>query len=338
MAIILGVIHQIRKSGGTSSINLPVVLSATCQFCLGLVSFSKEGMFTPFVCWIIAAASQQYKITLYQIVGGVLAVIFMFQFLVPYSQYGRNFRSETGSFSENVDTAITLLSDLETARQEDRTGQETSYEADVRGYYNTPQGFLDRLEMISVDDRLINLTDQGHVYGLYPILFSFENLVPRVLWPDKPSIGFGNLYTHEIGGMAEDDYTTGISYSAAGEGFHMARWIGIFLVAPIMWIMLFTLYDSLCGDVRRAPWGLLVLVIFSHAAPEGMLTGIVSMLGFTAATLIFVALSAGYVMPIFGTLMAGPGKQRIGRSVQVRGIPRRAGGLGNSPAATRADR
>jgi hypothetical protein len=69
-----------------------------------------------------------------------------------------------------------------------------------------------------------------------------------------------------------------------------------------------------------------------------MLTGIVSMLGFTAATLIFVALSAAYVMPIFGTLMAGPGKQRIGRSVQVRSIPRRAGGLRNSPAATRADR
>ena len=139
MAIILGVIHQIRKSGGTSSINLPVVLSATCQFCLGLVGFSKEGMFTPFVCWIIAAASQQYKVTLYQIVGGVLAVIFMFQFLVPYSQYGRNFRSETGSFSEDVDTAISLLSDLETARREERATAETSYEADVRGYYNTPR-------------------------------------------------------------------------------------------------------------------------------------------------------------------------------------------------------
>ncbi len=338
MAIILGVIHQIRKSGGTSSINLPVVLSATCQFCLGLVGFSKEGMFTPFVCWIIAAASQQYKVTLYQIVGGVLAVIFMFQFLVPYSQYGRNFRSETGSFSEDVDTAISLLSDLETARREERATAETSYEADVRGYYNAPQGFLDRLEMISVDDKLINLTDQGHVFGLYPILFSFENLVPHILWPNKPSIGFGNLYAHEIGGMAEDDYTTGISFSPAGESFHMARWIGIFLIAPIMWIMLFTLYDSLCGDVRRAPWGLLVLAIFSHAAPEGMLTGIVYMLGFTCASIIFAALSAAYVMPIFGTLIAGPGRRRIGRSVPVRSIPRRAGGLGDSPAATRADR
>src|SRR5258708_11991952 len=163
----------------------------------------------------------------------------MFQSLVLYSQYGRNFRSETGSLSQNVDAAITLLSDLETARQEDRTSQATSYEADVRGYYNAPQGFLDRLEMISVDDRLINLTDQGHVYGLYPILFSFENLVPHILWPDKPSIGFGNLYTHEIGGMVEDDYTTGISYSAAGEGFHMARWIGILLFAPLIYLIPF---------------------------------------------------------------------------------------------------
>jgi hypothetical protein len=186
-----------------------------------------------------------------------------------------------------------------------------------KGYFDTPQGFFDRLQMISVDDGLINVTEQGHVFGLYPVLFSFENLVPHVFWPDKPAIGFGNLYAHEIGGSLGDDYTTGISYSPAGEGFHMARWVGIFIVAPLLWIMLFTLFDSLCGDVRESPWGLLVIAIFGHMAPEGMLTGIIYMLGFTSISVIFAALSAAYVMPILGTFIAGPGRRRIEHSVPV---------------------
>ncbi len=107
--------------------------------------------------------------------------------------------------------------------------------------------------MISVDDSLINTTAQGKVFGLYPIVYQFENLVPHVFWPNKPVIMIGNMYAHEIGGMAEDDTTTGISFSAAGEGFHMARWVGVLIIAPILWIMLFTVFDSLCGDSRRRP-------------------------------------------------------------------------------------
>jgi len=261
----------------------------------------------------------------------------MFHFLVPYSQYGRNYKSESGSITEDAGIAISMLSDLERVRQENDSIQNEAYADATRGYYNTPQGFFDRLEMISVDDGLISVTEQGHVFGLYPILFSIENLVPHIFWPNKPSIGFGNLYSHEIGLISEDDVTTGISYSPTGEGFHMARWVGLLLVAPILWILLFTLFDSLCGDVRKAPWGLLVIAIFSHTAPEGMLTGIIYMLCYTSLSIVFAALSAAYVMPLLGTLFVGPGRQRFGRSIQVRSVPRRVGGLGQSPS-TQVDR
>ena len=113
MAIILGVLHQIRKTGGTSSINLPVLISGTAIFVEGLVSFSKEGMFTPFVCWLIAVGSQRYKIKLYQVVGLIAVAIFMTQYLVPFSQYGRNFKSQTGdTLLKNIKTAMSLLPNL----------------------------------------------------------------------------------------------------------------------------------------------------------------------------------------------------------------------------------
>ena len=72
-----------------------------------------------------------------------------------------------------------------------------------------------------------------------------------------------------MGMLGDEDRTTGISFSPIGEAFHVGRWTGIFIVAPILWIMLFTLYDSLCGDARKVPWGLLAIVLFAHIAPEG---------------------------------------------------------------------
>ena len=51
------------------------------------------------------------------------------------------------------------------------------------------------------------------------------------------------------------------------EGYHWAKWVGIFVVAPLLWFLLFIVYDSLVGDVRASPWGLLVVArLSSHRA------------------------------------------------------------------------
>lgn len=323
MAIIIGVTYQIRKSRGTSSINLPVVLAFAATFFFGLVGFSKEGMLTPFFCWLIAACSMRYRLTLPQVLGGVLAAFLIFQYLIPYSQYGRQFRNS--SFSEEFDSSLDLLSRLGYVReqyhlQEVETGDDSDF-----NYYDTRQGFFDRLQRLSLDDALINLTERGHIFGLDPIWASFENLVPHFFWPNKPRLYFGTEYAHEIGGLIpEGDTTTGISFSPAAESFHLARWFGVLLVAPVLWIMLFTLFDSLCGDTRMAPWGILAIVMFSHVAPEAGITGVIYILGFGTAAILFVAVVTTYVMPIVGSMVAGPESLTIHRGARIRSIrPRR---------------
>jgi hypothetical protein len=305
MAMILGVIHQIRKSGGKSSLSIPVLLSGGAIFAQGLLVYSKEGMFTPLVCWLVAAASQRYKLSFLHIAGGIAGVVFMFLFLVPYSQYGRNLVSTDQTLYDRISTSTGLLSNLGQVRQEYDVSNDEAY-SDSPGYFNTSQGFMDRLQMISVDDGLIAVTERTGTFGYLPVIFGFENLVPHVFWPSKPSIGFGNLFAHEIGGLPEDDYTTGISFSPSGEAYHLGRWQGVFLVAPLLWIMFFTLFDSLCGDTRLSPWGLMMTAYFSHMAPEGMLDGIIYTMGYGTLGLVVAALSAAYVMPIIGTLVKGP--------------------------------
>ena len=322
MAIILGVLHQIRKTGGRGSVNIPVLISGATIFAGGLIGFSKEGIFTPLVCWLIAVGSQRYKLTVYQVAGLILISVIMVRYLVPYSQYGRNYRSEDGSLATDARTAISFLSNLDTVRKQSEQDTAEDSSSGIPGYYNSPQGLFDRLQMVSVDDSLIDITESKGTFGYAPIYNGFANLIPHVFWPNKPSIGYGNVYAHQIGGLPEDDNTTGISFSPTGEAWHIDRWIGVLILSPALCIMLFTLFDSLCGTVRETPWGLLVIVLFAHTAPEGMLGGIIYMLGFAAFSIVVAAFSATYLMPLLGTLFKGPERILVRRGAPIRSIRR----------------
>jgi hypothetical protein len=336
MAMILGVIYEIRKSGGTRSINLSVMISGCTIFFLGLVNFSKEGMFTPLLCWAVAAASQRYRLSVYKIMIFLGFTLFTGYYLVPFSQYGRNFRvfasTETDSgvvlspmnaFLKNMETSFFYLTQLEHVRELNDQAAAPIRIDGMPGYYDTPQGIFDRIQMIAVDDAIINVTEERGAFGPLTIIIAFDNWIPHALWPGKPSIKSGNVYAHEIGMIGPEDMSTGISFSPIGEGFHIARWTGIFLILPALWIALFVLFDSLCGDVRASPWGLLVFVIFGRLAPEGGLTGIIYMLWFSAINVVFAVMAAVYVMPLLGYIATGSKAASLRRHVVVRSISRR---------------
>jgi hypothetical protein len=321
LAVMMGVLNASRRSGGTRSVNFPVLVSGAFMFITGVLSFSKEGMLAPLLCWLIAAASQRYRISRFQ-VGGIFVVAFIvFYYLVPYSQYGRTYKEEGSPF--NVDATISLLSNLDYVREQYYESAAGTIEDRVQGYFNTPQGLFDRFQMISIDDALINQTQRFGTYGITPVIQSFQNLVPHFIWPDKPPILTGNTYAHEVGLLAEEDYSTGVSFSSTSVSFHLLGWPGIFLLAPAIWILLFTIFDSLCGDVRKAPWGLLVTVLFAHAAPEGDLNSLIYMCCYAAFGIIFAAVMGAYVMPVLGTFFIGPEGISIRRGAPIRAIPGR---------------
>jgi hypothetical protein len=324
LAILIGVTYEVRRSGGARSLTLPVILAFLFSFVLnGVIGFSKEGLFTPIFCYLLAAASVGFRFTGRQVVFGSIGLYLLVYFMVPYSQYGRAFRAEHqggAAFVETLDAVVTLMSDLGSVRSEYLAESATTEErdADAHGYFDHSQGLVDRLHMLSPDDELINATNEGkNLYGPYPLWYSVYNAVPRVFWPGKPIYEFGNLYAHEVGGLADDDFTTGISFSAAGQAYHMAKWFGVFVIAPPIFILFFAYFDSLCGDVRKSPWGLLSLSYFAHLAPEGMLDGCIYATWHFGVPLIAIALVCAYVMPIVGSLFIGPQKRLPGLPPRV---------------------
>ena len=320
LGIIIGVMYEIRHSYGSRSLNLPSALAiAFCFIFFGLFGFSKQGMLLPLVCWALPVCALRYRLTALQGCSCIFAFFIIFHYLTPYADYGRNFRGETHNISDQVALTVRLLEHPEQTRQKylDST-------AGAGGsYYNSSQGFWDRLQFISVDDGLINITDHGHVFGLWPVKATFLNAIPHVIWPNKPDLNLGNNYMHEINGqpLDEGDTTTGISFSATGEAYHWAKWVGIFVVAPLLWLLLFVVLDSLIGDIRTSPWGLLVLALLSHTAPEGMLSGAIAFLTFGVEAVIFCALFATYVAPFFAIAVLGPDRRWPAPQPSFRRLP-----------------
>ena len=321
LAIVLGVIHTIRRSGGRRSVNFPVLLSAGLLFYSGVIGFSKEGMLAPFACYLLAAGSQGYRVSRRQVGFAILAVIFVFRYLVPYSQYGRNFKQDTEF--DNIKVAYMLLTNLGEVRQQYLSIVADSYDQQLYSYFNSPQGFFDRLQMVSMDDALNQNTQQFGTFGMLPVLQGFENIVPHFIWKDKPSFQYGNTFAHQIGVLSPEDDSTGISFSSVSTTFHMAGWTGMFFLAPPLWFVLFWVYDSLCGDVRKAPWGLITLVTFSHTAPEGDLTSVIYMFSTGAFGIVLASVLSAYLMPIIGTFFIGPEGVFLKQRAPIGSIPRR---------------
>jgi len=304
LGVILGVLDEIRRSGGRRSVNLTIVGAMIYYFVMyGVFGFSKQGMLVGPVCWGIAAWSQRYRFSRAQLAGFVIGAVVFFRYLVPYDQIARGLPGAAEGLGARLKIASELLAEPEKTHTDFVDMSE-----DARGlgsYYNTSQGFWERLQFISADDALINVTDEGKVFGLLPLEGEFLNTVPHVFWPDKPTINFGNVYAHEIGNFTEDDTTTGISFSPTAEAYHLAKWTGVLFIAPLLWFLFFVVYDSLLGDLRLTAWGLLATVAIAHIAPEGGIGGVVGLLSFYAEAIIFGVVFATRVAPLFAESVTG---------------------------------
>jgi hypothetical protein len=317
LAIILGTLHTIRSSRGRRSVGFVNLVAGILMLYAGMISFSKQGMFTGIVCWAVAAASTGLRLTRTRIIVlGVFALI-AFRYLVPLSQVGRDLIYEGEPESQRLATVVDLLSHPVELRAQYNAvliqSNESAAQGYKIGYYNTAQGFAERLAMIATDDQLIAYTGRGHVEGLAPLEFDFINLIPHFILPKKENLdvgggkysNHGNYYAHEIGNIPNDDTSTGISFSSTAEAFHLASWLGVLLLAPIVWGAVFLISDYLYGDPRTSPWALFMLVYFSHSAPEGSLGATIQGEQLGSIALLSIMYFSIHFAPIIGSLFAG---------------------------------
>ncbi len=303
LGVLLATIAAVKDSGGRRSTSALSLVAMTYVFVTGLTSFSKQGMFMPVVCWLLGAAWARFRLRLKHVVFLVGFCIFAQQVLVLISA-NRN-DVETGTFSERVGLIEHYLTHIPELRRRAQEGQ-VSGNVDWR-YYGEPQGLFDRLTMLPNDSMLISFSDQGHYYGYRAVWLYFQDWVPHIISPKKLQgiyVG-GNAYSHEMGGLADADMTTGISFSPTAEAYHIDGWRGILILQPLIFLMLFASTSAVCGDIRRQPWGLFLVLDFAHVAPEALLGGAISATRLGNIGIALAIFFCGYITPVLGMLLTG---------------------------------
>jgi hypothetical protein len=329
LGIILATIGAIEDSNGKRSFNFVNILGMTQFFCVGVATFSKQGMITPFVCWLVGAMYMRFKMHRSHQFGIVLIVFLSFFVFSPLSQ-SRDLLVDGQSYGDRLLFGLDRMIHIQEVREHVK-----SYGDFVpsHSYFSSQQnGLVGRLTMVGIDDALINYSSTAEPLGIGPVEDDFLNFIPHVIAPNKADPLTGNFYAHEVGGMvADDDTGTGISFSPVAEAFRTDRWIGLFLILPGVWLLLFASTEFICGDARQAPWSLLPILLYSHVAPEGLLSGQVYLIGYGNGAVLLAILFCTRVAPTLGRLFYGSAAKTImaeGPGVTVK----RPGGGGAQPA------
>jgi hypothetical protein len=292
-ALILGVMHTIRSSNGRRSVTPWLVFLFALSTGEGLLSFSKQALFGPAFCWVLSVAICRYRLKPVNILTLIIVVYVAYAYATPYSQYGRVLKEE--STESNIRVAGYLLTHMDEVIKGNT--EKSIAQHDRLAYYNRPLGLLDRLEMLSPDDALITVTNQYWAFGYEPLKEAVENVIPHILWPGKPVPYFGNTYGHEVGAITDSDMSTSISFGVSADAYHEGGLAGVLLVEPLCMAAVFLVMSQFLGDVRGHPAVIIAVLVGAHAAPEGGITGLFSMVTITEY-MVLLAYACKYVLPI----------------------------------------
>jgi hypothetical protein len=303
LGIMLATIGAINDSHGKRTMNFINGAGMLIGFSQGLAAFSKQGMLTPMACWIIALIYKRFELKRPQIIGIAVGVFLSFYVFSPLSQ-ARDLIHEDWSYTERLEFGISSIIHIQQIREHISSFGDAP---PSHSYFGSRQNALiSRLNMIGIDDALIDYSSRAESLGFGPVADNFINFVPHFLAPNKPELLTGNFYAHEIGGLlADSDTGTGISFSPVAECFRLDHWIGLTVILPGIWLILFTLNEFICGDLKKAPWTLLPMLLYTHVAPEGLLSGQIYMIGFGNGAILLCVLVSTRLAPTLGKMFYG---------------------------------
>lgn len=324
LSVFLGTIAAVRNSGGTRSTTALTLLLMIYMFMNGLSIFSKQGMLTSVALWLIGASWARFRLRPIHIAFLICFAIATQYVFSPLATLRDEPSTENKS---NWDVAWYYLFHHDELVRKAAEHTPSGDLANTLFYFGKPDGIFDRLSMLPNDGLLIAYTGQGHYFGYKALRYYFENWVPHLIDPHKlegVSVG-GNAYMHELGGLADEDTTTGISFSPSAELFHIGGWMCVLLVSPLIFLLTFASTDAVCGDLRRQPWGLGMLFIFAHVAPEGGIGGAISATWLNNVGTMVAIYGCGYITPVLGSLFRSGARLYQFRALPVPQGPRTTG-------------
>ena len=313
LTMLLGVGYTFKRTNGRRSLSTPLAIFIIfCSVTNGLVTFSKEAFLSPLFCWFLMLALMRFRLRFVHIAVFTFLSFIIYTYMVPYCSVGRNIDPDGRS---GLEVAGYMISHIEEVRVQFEEDDADRHGYEYVSYYPRYIGLLNRMDVISGDSALAEVTDRLGPIGFSPAITALSNFVPHILWKNKPRGLYGNQYAHEIGELGKDDFSTGVSFSPSADAYHEGYFFGVLVFEMLVMSIGFTLLDSLAGDARRNFAVLVMLGLVVKVSHENALYGTINLCAQPMFALFFVALPCAYVFPIIGRFVNQSRARRIRGSV-----------------------
>lgn len=148
------------------------------------------------------------------------------------------------------------------------SAREASQETD---WYRGADAFFDRIfDPTPVGYIVSEVRRAGHMYGATMGYLAYA-LIPRVVWPDKPSVPRGRWFdSYVIGAAQSDDRVVSLGQTSAGELYWNFGIPGVVVGMFAMGLLLGLLWRMAGTDPSHDPWRMLLYVNLILAASGSM--------------------------------------------------------------------
>lgn len=236
--------YTIIASKGRRSIGWFNGIAMFIPFVFGIISSVRAGMAAVVLIYYITCLAFGFRFRAVHFIV-LLCGIYLAQFvLFPYAIYARAF-TRSGHFEKNVDKAIDLLGDviLNPGKYKELETRRYDRKFTKFFYFGKPYPTLDRMSMIILTDKFVDVTEMQGTTGMYTISPAFVFAVPRIFYPEKPFFSATTRLAHRVPGMVgKNDKTTGVSNSFIADSFSSYSWVGAFVIPFMIALSYLVLY------------------------------------------------------------------------------------------------
>lgn len=235
-----------------------IILVVLVQVILGFVADFKGEAMQGGILVIITKTYVDGRLPKGWLLGGVLFILLVFP---VFQAYRVQVRGEAGVTS--LQTLENLVSIFQNSLQ-----AEEKVSKGIGGSAYKAQSFWERSSMKQSVDLVVSRCGYDKPYQggatLTPLAAAF---IPKILWPDKPSLAVGQIFNREFGVSEVAD--TYISPSHVGEIYWNFGWMGILLSFPMIGLLLGAIGSRCSADPEPSVTRLLIVVVTIYAFAIG---------------------------------------------------------------------
>ncbi len=261
MSVVAATAFTLRVSNNKKSVNVWLLLILLTSIIMALVESRKMLLGLTFGNYFITSFVYRRRISVKQIIFGILLVLFIFFIFAPVVHV---YRTDLWflPFEQRFDYLVTNITKLVQSNylfDYFRRVIYREYSLNNYQYFGQNLMFIDRFATIQHSDLIIDTFENRDAMGPEIMTRGFDLILPSFLNPNKRSLSLGDEITWEVG-IRKYGVIGFPTVPLIGSSFAALKWVGVLFMPLVIFILLFLLLKKIGPDIRQKIFAIYFLV------------------------------------------------------------------------------